>query len=82
MLPIIRYHLGDVFEEKISGILDNNSSRIGKYFPSIDVPILDAEMTNISGCQILLTALDSAKYIVPKAIESGAVSVVVPIGIL
>lgn len=82
MLPIIRYHLGDVFEEKISGILDNNSSRIGKYFPSIDVPILDAEMTNISGCQILLTALDSAKYILPKAIESGAVSVVVPIGIL
>jgi len=82
MLPIIAYHLGAVFEEKLSGILDGNASRIGRYFPSIDVPIINSETTDFSESQILVTALDSAKVITPKAIDGGAVSIIVPSGVL
>jgi hypothetical protein len=82
MLPILKYHLGEVFEEKLTGILDDNPSRIGKYFPSINLPIIDSASTTYSGDQILITALDSAKALVSKAIDGGAVSIIVPTGIL
>lgn len=82
MLPILAYHFGEVFEQKLTGILDGNSSRIGKYFPSINLPIINAATSNFSGSQILVTALDSAKAIVPQAIDGGAVSIIVPVGIL
>jgi hypothetical protein len=82
MLPILGYHLGEVFEEKLTGILDSNPSRIGRYFPSINVPIINSATVNFSGSQILVTALDSAKAIVPKAIDGGAVSIIVTAGIL
>lgn len=82
MLPILAYHFGEVFEQKLTAILDGNSSRIGKYFPSINLPIINSATANFSGSQIMVTALDSAKAIVPKAIDGGAVSIILPVGIL
>lgn len=82
MLPILAYHLGGVFEQKLTGILDSNPSRIGRYFPSINLPIIDVATFDYSSSQILVTALDSARAIVPQAIAGGALSIVLPLGIL
>jgi SAM-dependent methyltransferase len=82
MLPILKYHIGDAFLS-LTCVVDDNPQRVGKYFPSIELPIVSAHsIADNANLQILITALDSSKALVRKALEMQATSVVVPNGLI
>jgi hypothetical protein len=82
MLPILDYHIGEIFRD-LEFIVDDNPDRAGKYFPGLNVPICTPEnIRSDKDLQILLTALDSGKALVPRAIELGASNIIVPAGII
>lgn len=82
MLPVLAYHLGDSFN-CLSGIVDDNISRCGKYFPEIDYKIQVLEsITNLKNSSILLTALDSARPILKKLLQLETRSIILPLGII
>ena len=83
MLPILAYHMGyDYFCETISAIIDDNLARQGLFFPALDVPIVGSTETTVADSQIVITALDSSKALVQRAIDMRAMSIVSPVGIL
>lgn len=82
MLPILNYHIGEIFQD-LDCILDDNPARAGKFFPGIEIPICTpADFKTDKELQILITALDSSKALVPRALEIGASSVIIPVGII
>lgn len=82
MLPIIHYHLGQE-AWSFSAILDENPSRVGKFFPGITTPIEPMDgFPDLRGFQVMISAIDSAKALVPKAIHRGSPSVLLPFGTL
>ena len=43
MLPVINYHLNNLFS-KIDGILDDDKSKVNKYFPNITKKIVSLKI--------------------------------------
>lgn len=80
MLPILAYHMGyEFFTDQVVQIIDDNPHRQGRYFPSLPLKIGPA--SEASGLeQVLITAIDSGKVLVPRALELGAKNIVVPLG--
>ena len=59
MLPIINYHLDNLFS-KIDGILDDDKSKVGKYFPNVKNKIMSLKNTNISNTVVIVAPVASS----------------------
>ena len=59
MLPIINYHLDNLFS-KIDGILDDDKSKVGKYFPNVKNKIMSLKNTNISNAVVIVAPVASS----------------------
>lgn len=82
MLPIIAYHLGyETFQDKFAAIIDDNVSRQGMFFPDLRTPIVSSTDLDLEDSQIMITALDSSKPLLQKAIAFGSPNIVLPVGI-
>ena len=82
MLPILNYHL-QLGETGFEAIVDENENRVGKFFPGIDAPIVALDSyEELSSYQVLITAVDSARVLVPKLVGHGSGPILVPLGIV
>jgi len=80
MLPILQYHLGDVFD-LVSEIFDDNPERIGKNFPFDLRTIKELDgFKFFPDDTILITALDSAKPLTKRLIDKNINLIILPIG--
>ena len=73
MLPILHYHLKCNIP-KISGIFDDNQSRIGKFLPSLDIEILplkDIEKGEFDSSGFIIGAVDSGKSLIARTKQIG-----------
>ena len=59
MLPVINYHLNNLFS-KIDGILDDDKSKVNKYFPNITKKIVSLKNTNISNTVVIIAPVASS----------------------
>ena len=59
MLQIINYHLDNLFS-KIDGILDDDKSKVNKYFPNIKNKIMSLKNTNISNTVVIVAPVASS----------------------
>lgn len=59
MLPVINYHLNNLFS-KIDGILDDDKSKVNKYFPNIKNEIKSLKNTDISNAVIIVAPVASS----------------------
>jgi hypothetical protein len=68
-LPILAYHLG-LRPKDFAAIIDDNPARVGKFYPDSSVPIVAAQnCRDIADAGIVITALDSARTIMARALE-------------
>lgn len=82
MLPILNYHL-QLGEDGFEAIVDENENRVGKFFPGIEAPIVALQTyESLSRYQVLITAIDSARALVPKLIRANAGPILVPLGVM
>ena len=59
MLPVINYHLNNLFS-KIDGILDDDKSKVNKYFPNIKNKIISLKYTKISDAVVIIAPVASS----------------------
>ena len=69
MLPLLAHHMESDLSF-LSGIIDDNSDRVGSFLPSVKAPIiLPIDAKNIENSIVMLTALDSARPILKRLLE-------------
>lgn len=78
MVPTLAYHL-ETDLGHLQAIVDDNSDKTGRTWPSIATTIApSAEFSDLSGHAVLLTALDSARVLIPRLIDMRARYILVP----
>ncbi|WP_221029994.1 class I SAM-dependent methyltransferase [Actomonas aquatica] len=78
MVPTLAYHMGTDLSE-LQAIVDDNPDKNGRTWPSIGTTIASsAEFNDLSGHAVLLTALDSARVLIPHLIQKNARYLLVP----
>jgi hypothetical protein len=81
MLPILAYHLGfDDFAGRFLSIFDDNPNRQGKFFPGIPLPIEAPFSVEERNFQFFISAPDSGKPLVQRAVDLGAKNIILPLG--
>lgn len=82
MLPILAYHMESDFSF-LNCILDDNPLRWGHKYPSLACPISSMEKgMDLEGCDVMITALDSARPILKKVSQMKAQRIILPLNIL
>lgn len=80
MFPILNYHMRDVC--LLDVIYDDNTSRSGKYFPHMTIPIMQTPTTSTFEDKVtVVLALDSVRPIVQRLIDLKARRIIVPTSI-
>ncbi len=80
LLPILAYHMHADFKE-LAAVLDDNPDRQGLYYPDL-APQIRAPGANLVDARVVITALDSARPIVARAIALGARDIVLPLQVI
>ena len=78
MAPMLAYHMGTDFGD-LQAIVDDNPDKAGRTWPSLATTIApSAEFADLSGHAVILTALDSARVLVPRIMSMNARYILVP----
>ncbi len=83
MLPSLIYHLTDSALSKITGIIDDNPARQGKFYPNFGVKISSSDtFFDLEQSTIVISALDSARPILRRLIELKPRTIIIPSGLI
>ena len=78
MLPILHYHIGKHIP-KVSGILDDNESRIGKFLPSLEeietFSFDDLGKLDLYSAGFVIGAVDSSRAIIKRTKDLGMANI-------
>ena len=78
MLPILHYHIGK-YIPKVSGILDDNESRIGKFLPSLEeietLSFDDLGEQDLYSAGFVIGAVDSSRAIIKRTKDLGMANI-------
>lgn len=83
MLPSLIYHFSDSAKKKVVGIIDDNPSRQGRYFPHLGIEILSSNaIQDFSDSTIVISALDSARPILHQILKLNPRTIIIPNGLI
>ncbi len=83
MLPSLIYHLTDSAIRKITGIIDDNPTRQGKFYPNLGLKISSSDrLVDLEESTIVVSALDSARPILRRLIELKPRTIIIPSGLI
>jgi hypothetical protein len=81
-LPVLSYHLGNDLS-CLECVMDDDKSKQGLYYINLPVKIKSpSSVGDFSQTTILLTAIDNAAYIIPKAVSLKPKRILLPLNII
>ncbi len=85
MLPVLDYHLRNGLS-CLEAIIDDDPSKIGKYYLNVPVKIIRSKMANnLESAAVILTAINSSeavRKIIPKMIELNFKHIIIPLNLI